>query len=97
VQYAQRATVPARVAGGGGRTAEPGAVHSLRQLWPDTPVVKTCLYRALKKMPSIDIDLILVEIFCKLLAQVVKAIAIAYIGLLVLTWLKIRGRNGKIV
>jgi hypothetical protein len=32
VQYAQRATVPARVAGGGGRTAEPGAVHSLRQL-----------------------------------------------------------------
>jgi hypothetical protein len=92
VQYAQRATVPARVARGGGRTAEPGAVHSLRQLWLDTPAVKTCLYRALKKMLSIDIDLILVEIFCKLLAQVIKAIVIAYIGLLVLTWLKIRGR-----
>ena len=43
-------------------------------------------------MNSIDIDLLLVEIFCSLIFQVIKVLAFAYMCTLVLIWIKIKGR-----
>jgi serine/threonine-protein kinase ATR len=43
-------------------------------------------------MNSVDIDLLLVEIFCSLICQVIKVLAFAYMCTLVLIWIKITSR-----
>jgi hypothetical protein len=58
-----------------------------------TLVITLALTLALTfNMNSIDIDPLLVEIFCSLICQVTKVLAFAYMCTLVLIWIKIKGR-----